>query len=32
MLLALWFFAAFVLFSAMATRFHHYIFPAVPPP
>ncbi|MBK6575475.1 MAG: glycosyltransferase family 39 protein [Sandaracinaceae bacterium] len=31
MLLALWFFAAFVLFSAMATRFHHYIFPAVPP-
>ncbi|MEZ4328467.1 MAG: glycosyltransferase family 39 protein [Polyangiales bacterium] len=31
MLLALWFFAAFVLFSAMATRFHHYIFPAVVP-
>ncbi len=31
MLLTLWFFAAFVLFSAMATRFHHYIFPCVPP-
>jgi hypothetical protein len=31
MLLSLWFFAAFVLFSAMATRFHHYIFPAVVP-
>ena len=30
-LLTLWFIAAFVLFSAMATRFHHYIFPAVPP-
>ena len=31
LLLSLWFFSAFVLFSAMATRFHHYIFPAVPP-
>ncbi len=30
-LLALWFFAAFTLFSAMITKFHHYIFPAVPP-
>ena len=26
----LWFFSAFVLFSAMVTKFHHYIFPAVP--
>ncbi len=31
MLLGLWFTAAFVLFSAMITKFHHYIFPAVPP-
>jgi 4-amino-4-deoxy-L-arabinose transferase-like glycosyltransferase len=31
MLLGLWFFAAFALFSAMITKFHHYIFPAVPP-
>ena len=30
-LLALWFAAAFTLFSAMITKFHHYIFPAVPP-
>jgi 4-amino-4-deoxy-L-arabinose transferase-like glycosyltransferase len=30
-LLVLWFTAAFVLFSAMITKFHHYIFPAVPP-
>ncbi len=28
---ALWFFAAFTLFSAMITKFHHYIFPATPP-
>ncbi len=27
----LWFFAAFALFSAMVTKFHHYIFPAVVP-
>ena len=27
----LWFFAAFTLFSAMTTKFHHYIFPAVIP-
>lgn len=27
----LWFAAAFTLFSAMITKFHHYIFPAVPP-
>ncbi|MBL8600561.1 MAG: hypothetical protein JNK72_01425 [Myxococcales bacterium] len=26
----LWFLVAFVLFSAMITKFHHYIFPAVP--
>ncbi|MFO0627891.1 MAG: glycosyltransferase family 39 protein [Polyangiales bacterium] len=26
----LWFLSAFVLFSAMITKFHHYIFPAVP--
>jgi len=26
----LWFLVAFVLFSAMVTKFHHYIFPAVP--
>ncbi len=30
-LLGLWFFSAFTLFSAMITKFHHYIFPAVPP-
>lgn len=30
-LLALWAAAAFVLFNAMITKFHHYIFPAVPP-
>ena len=28
---ALWFTAVFVLFSAMVTKFHHYIMPAVPP-
>ena len=27
----LWFVAAFSLFSAMITKFHHYIFPVVPP-
>jgi 4-amino-4-deoxy-L-arabinose transferase-like glycosyltransferase len=26
----LWFLVAFYLFSAMITKFHHYIFPAVP--
>jgi 4-amino-4-deoxy-L-arabinose transferase-like glycosyltransferase len=26
----LWFVLAFVLFSAMITKFHHYIFPALP--
>jgi 4-amino-4-deoxy-L-arabinose transferase-like glycosyltransferase len=30
-LLSLWAAAAFVLFNAMTTKFHHYIFPAVPP-
>jgi 4-amino-4-deoxy-L-arabinose transferase-like glycosyltransferase len=30
-LMGIWFFAAFTLFSAMMTKFHHYIFPAVPP-
>lgn len=30
-LAGLWFAAAFTLFSAMVTKFHHYIFPAVPP-
>lgn len=28
--LGLWFVATFTLFSAMTTKFHHYIFPAVP--
>src|SRR5690554_3836911 len=27
----LFFFGAFTLFNAMVTKFHHYIFPAVPP-
>lgn len=27
----LWATSAFVLFSAMSTKFHHYIFPVVPP-
>jgi hypothetical protein len=31
MLVGLWGTSAFVLFSAMTTKFHHYIFPAVPP-
>lgn len=30
-LVALWLASAFTLFSAMTTKFHHYIFPAVPP-
>src|SRR5690606_6681139 len=30
-LLAVWAAAAFMLFNAMITKFHHYIFPAVPP-
>jgi 4-amino-4-deoxy-L-arabinose transferase-like glycosyltransferase len=30
-LFGLWFVGSFVLFSAMITKFHHYIFPAVPP-
>ncbi|MCA9580556.1 MAG: glycosyltransferase family 39 protein [Myxococcales bacterium] len=30
LLFTLWFFAAFTLFSSMVTKFHHYIFPAVP--
>src|SRR4051812_17843421 len=29
--LALWFIAAFTLYSAMVTKFHHYVFPATPP-
>ncbi|HEX6244848.1 MAG TPA: glycosyltransferase family 39 protein [Polyangiales bacterium] len=31
LLFALWAAAAFALFNAMITKFHHYIFPAVPP-
>jgi 4-amino-4-deoxy-L-arabinose transferase-like glycosyltransferase len=30
-LLCMWFLFAFALFSFMGTKFHHYIFPAVPP-
>ncbi|MDQ3035741.1 MAG: glycosyltransferase family 39 protein [Myxococcota bacterium] len=30
LLVGLWGTSAFVLFSAMTTKFHHYIFPAVP--
>jgi 4-amino-4-deoxy-L-arabinose transferase-like glycosyltransferase len=30
-LLMMWFVFAFALFSFMGTKFHHYIFPAVPP-
>jgi 4-amino-4-deoxy-L-arabinose transferase-like glycosyltransferase len=30
-LLCLWFVLGFCLFSFMGTKFHHYIFPAVPP-
>jgi 4-amino-4-deoxy-L-arabinose transferase-like glycosyltransferase len=29
--LAIWAVAAFTLFNGMMTKFHHYIFPAVPP-
>jgi 4-amino-4-deoxy-L-arabinose transferase-like glycosyltransferase len=29
--MGLWFAVAFTLFSAMTTKFHHYVFPAVPP-
>jgi 4-amino-4-deoxy-L-arabinose transferase-like glycosyltransferase len=31
LVLSLWFAATFTLFSAMITKFHHYIFPATPP-
>jgi 4-amino-4-deoxy-L-arabinose transferase-like glycosyltransferase len=31
LLFALWAAAAFTLFNAMITKFHHYIFPSVPP-
>jgi 4-amino-4-deoxy-L-arabinose transferase-like glycosyltransferase len=30
-LLAMWFFFGFALFSLMLTKFHHYILPALPP-
>jgi hypothetical protein len=30
-LLTMWFVLGFALFSFMGTKFHHYIFPAVPP-
>jgi len=30
-LLCMWFIVGFALFSFMGTKFHHYIFPAVPP-
>ena len=30
-MIGLWFAAAFTLFSAMITKFHHYMLPAVPP-
>jgi 4-amino-4-deoxy-L-arabinose transferase-like glycosyltransferase len=30
-MLAMWFLFAFALFTFMGTKFHHYIFPAVPP-
>ena len=30
-LLCMWVVLAFALFSFMGTKFHHYIFPAVPP-
>jgi hypothetical protein len=29
--MAMWFVFAFALFTAMLTKFHHYIFPALPP-
>jgi 4-amino-4-deoxy-L-arabinose transferase-like glycosyltransferase len=31
LLLAVWAVVAFTLFNGMVTKFHHYIFPAVPP-
>ena len=31
LLVMLWLASAFTLFSAMTTKFHHYIFPCVPP-
>ncbi len=30
-MLVMWFLFAFALFTFMGTKFHHYIFPAVPP-
>ena len=30
-MLVMWFLFAYALFTAMGTKFHHYIFPAVPP-
>jgi len=30
-LLAMWWIAAFALFNGMITKFHHYIFPMIPP-
>ena len=30
-MLVMWFVFAFALFTAMLTKFHHYVFPAVPP-
>jgi 4-amino-4-deoxy-L-arabinose transferase-like glycosyltransferase len=30
-MLVMWFVFAFSLFTAMLTKFHHYVFPAVPP-
>lgn len=30
-MLVMWFLFAFALFTLMGTKFHHYIFPAVPP-
>ncbi|NOY90065.1 MAG: hypothetical protein GXP55_02565 [Deltaproteobacteria bacterium] len=30
-MVSVWFFTTFTLFSAMITKFHYYIFPAVPP-
>ncbi|MGH7270981.1 MAG: glycosyltransferase family 39 protein, partial [Polyangiaceae bacterium] len=31
LMLCMWFLLGFALFSLMGTKFHHYIFPAVPP-
>ena len=30
-MLVMWFLFSYALFTAMGTKFHHYIFPAVPP-